>query len=448
MRPLRNGLAAALLLGACAPVAFLAPAFAQTCTCPPGGGGYVIQADEAPPPLPEYDQPPIPAPGYYWTPGYWAWNNYDYYWVPGSWVEPPQPGLLWTPGYWAFVGGAYAFRPGYWGPRVGFYGGIDYGYGYGGDGYQGGRWDNNRFFYNTSVNNIGGARIANVYHQPILANPAANRASFNGGPGGMAAKPTSEQLLAEKETHVRATKLQVNQARDAGMRSEQFVSTNRGKPAVAATERPGQFKGKGVVPARAAGKGAEATPADMREKPAALEKPLTPGAAPGAAKVEEKRAPAETLVKPETAPNPPKAEEKRPPAEKLAKPEAAPGAPKAEEKRAPAEKLAKPEAAPAPPKAEERRPPAEKLAKPETAPNPPKIEERRPAIEKAARPEAPSGAQRALERPPAQLGRPPAQLERPPAQLGRPPAQAERRPAQPERRPEACGRPGLPPCPK
>ncbi len=417
MARLRHAVAA-LLIGACAPVAFAAPAYAQTCACAPEGG-YVIQADEAPPPLPEYDQPPIPAPGYYWTPGYWAWNNYDYYWVPGSWVEPPQPGLLWTPGYWAFVGGAYAFRPGYWGPRVGFYGGIDYGFGYGGDGYQGGRWDNGRFFYNTSVNNVGGARIANVYHQPIVANPTANRASFNGGPGGMVAKPTSEQVLVEKEPHVRATKLQVNQARDAGMRSEQFVTTNRGKPAVAATERPGQFKGKGVVPARAAGKAAEATPAEIKEKPASLEKLLAPGAAPGAPKAEEKHGPAETL----------------------AKPEAAPGAAKVEEKHAPAEKLAKPETAPNPPKAEEKRPPAEKLAKPEAAPNPSKIEERRPAIEKPARPEAPNGAQRALERPPVQLGRPP-------AQLARPPAQAERRPPQPERRPEACGRPGLPPCPK
>jgi hypothetical protein len=82
----------ALVIGSCAPIAVTAPTFAQTCACAPEGGasqGYFIQADEPPPPLPEYDQPPIPAPGYYWTPGYWAWNNYDYYWVPGAWVEPP-----------------------------------------------------------------------------------------------------------------------------------------------------------------------------------------------------------------------------------------------------------------------------------------------------------------------------------------------------------------------
>jgi len=410
MRTLRPAVMA-MFVATCPLTMLVTPSFSQTCACPTSGASaaYLIQADEPPPPLPEYDQPPIPAPGYYWTPGYWAWNNYDYYWVPGAWVEPPQPGLLWTPGYWAFVGGIYAFRPGYWGQRVGFYGGIDYGFGYSGAGYQGGRWDNGRFFYNTTVNNISGARITNIYNQPIAAAATPNRASFNGGPGGVVAKPTNEELLATKEEHIRPTRLQVDQARAAGMRSEQFVTANHGKPAVAATERPGQFKGKGVVPARAAGKAAEAEPEhpgavtpNMREKPAA-----------GAA-----------LAAPGFPANAPKAEERRAPGEKLAKPEVAPPAPKAEEKRPPAETLAKPEVAPPAPKAEEKRPPVEKLAKPEPTPPTPKIEERRPAIEKAMRPA--------------------------PVQMApRPPAAAERR-AAPERRPEAreCGRPGLPPCPK
>ena len=51
---------------------------------------------------------------------------------PGVWVEPPQPGLLWTPGYWGFVNGAYLFHRGYWGAQIGFYGGINYGFGYDG----------------------------------------------------------------------------------------------------------------------------------------------------------------------------------------------------------------------------------------------------------------------------------------------------------------------------
>jgi hypothetical protein len=384
--------AMASLVLAAATVSVAAPAFSQTCACAPSGG-YLIQAAEPPPPLPEYDQPPIPAPGYYWTPGFWAWNNYDYYWVPGVWVEPPQPGLLWTPGFWGFVGGVYAFTAGYWGPHVGFYGGINYGFGYAGSGYQGGRWDNGRFFYNTTVNNIGGAHITNVYNQPIVNNATISNTSFNGGPGGVIAKPTNEQLLAEKEPHVRATALQTDQARGAGMRSEQFVSTNRGKPAIAATARPGEFKGKGAIPARAAGQAAEATPTapapagnalpESKQKPPIGERPAQPGAPANAPRVGERPPGAEKAATPEAAPNGSKIEEKRPPAEKLAKPE----------------------------------------------PNPPKIEENRPAVEHPARPTPPAAAQREVEHPP---------------------AQAERRPAQPEHKPEAkeCGRPGLPPCPK
>src|SRR5277367_5067185 len=292
MRRLRDGIAA-LIIGFWPHSALVAPAFAQTCACAPGGG-YVIEADEPPPPLPEYDQPPLPAPGYYWTPGYWAWNNYDYYWVPGAWVEPPQPGLLWTPGYWAFVAGVYAFRPGYWGPHVGFYGGVDYGFGYTGAGYFGGRWDGGRYFYNDAVNNLGAVHAANVYSEKVVNDGTVNRASFNGGAGGVTAKPTNEELLAEKEPRVQPTRLQVDQARSAGMRGEQFVSTNRGKPAVAATQRPGEFKGKGVVPARAAGKAPEAAPApggnvqqQPNEEPPAVEKPIKPDAAPNAPKIEE-----------------------------------------------------------------------------------------------------------------------------------------------------------------
>src|SRR5579859_4664760 len=102
----------------------------------------------APPPLPSYEQPPIPAQGYLWVPGFWAWRKSvpDYFWVPGTWVRPPQPGLLWTPPYWSQVEGGYAFHGGYWASEVGFYGGISYDYGYDGKGYQGGRWEKNGVF--------------------------------------------------------------------------------------------------------------------------------------------------------------------------------------------------------------------------------------------------------------------------------------------------------------
>jgi hypothetical protein len=64
--------------------------------------------------------------------------------------------LLWTPGYWAWRDdGVYVWRSGYWGPRVGFYGGVNYGYGYTGSGYYGGYWSGRVFTYNTAVTNVG-----------------------------------------------------------------------------------------------------------------------------------------------------------------------------------------------------------------------------------------------------------------------------------------------------
>ena len=88
-----------------------------------------------PPALPVYAQPPCPVEGYMWTPGYWAYGPEGYYWVPGVWVAPPRVGVFWTPGYWGFAGGLYGWHAGYWGPHVGFYGGINYGFGYGGVGF-------------------------------------------------------------------------------------------------------------------------------------------------------------------------------------------------------------------------------------------------------------------------------------------------------------------------
>ena len=64
--PILRSALAALMIGVATP-AFIASAFAQTCACPQTEGfqsGPVIQADEAPPPLPVYEQPPIPSPGY------------------------------------------------------------------------------------------------------------------------------------------------------------------------------------------------------------------------------------------------------------------------------------------------------------------------------------------------------------------------------------------------
>ena len=97
----------------------------------------------------------------------------DYYWVPGTWVMAPEEGYLWTPGYWGWGDGGYFFNGGYWGETVGFYGGIDYGFGYCGGGYAGGRWNHGHFFYNSSVNNLDGVSFHNVYNERIEASTGA-----------------------------------------------------------------------------------------------------------------------------------------------------------------------------------------------------------------------------------------------------------------------------------
>jgi hypothetical protein len=155
----------------------------------------------APPALPVYVQPPCPGDGYLWTPGYWAWADGDYYWVPGTWVLAPEPGLLWTPGYWAWEDVRFVFHEGYWGPHVGFYGGINYGFGYGGVGFEGGYWQSGRFYYNRAVANVSGTSVHNVYTKTVIHN-TINVVSYNGGRGGTTARPTTAELRAAAERHV------------------------------------------------------------------------------------------------------------------------------------------------------------------------------------------------------------------------------------------------------
>jgi WXXGXW repeat (2 copies) len=121
----------------------------------------------APPPLRVYVQPPCPSDGYIWTPGYWAYSASGYTWVPGAWVLPPQTGFLFTPGYWELIDGAYLWHHGHWGLHVGYYGGVNYGFGYIGTGFAGGRWEGGHFFYNREVSNIG-ERFHNVYREKVV----------------------------------------------------------------------------------------------------------------------------------------------------------------------------------------------------------------------------------------------------------------------------------------
>jgi hypothetical protein len=229
-------------------------------------GQVAISVAFGPPALPVYEQPPCPDDGYIWTPGYWAWGPYGYYWVPGTWVLAPQPGFYWTPAWWGWGGSAFIFHEGYWGPVVGFYGGISYGFGYFGRGYEGGRWDGDRFFYNRTVNNVNVTNIKNVYNTTIINNNSmtVNRVSYNGGEGGLNARPTPQEEAAARERHLPPTQNQVQHFEQARNNPQLRASENRGKPPIAATSRPTNFNEREAVPAREAGAPYKEPPQNQR----------------------------------------------------------------------------------------------------------------------------------------------------------------------------------------
>ena len=240
------------------------------------GAEVALTVNVAPPPLPVYEQPALPAAGYIWVPGYWSYGPDGYFWVPGTWVLPPDPDLVWTPGYWEFSDGAYLWRSGYWGPEVGFYGGIVYGFGYFGHGYDGGYWRDHQFYYNRAVNNISNTNVTNVYSKTVVNNTTINNVSYNGGPGGVGARPTPQEQAAGHQPRHAATSEQTAQVAGARNQHELLASVNQGHPAIAATPKPNTFSGPGVAASRSAtraGQGSPATGQAQRPPPAAAEPP-------------------------------------------------------------------------------------------------------------------------------------------------------------------------------
>jgi hypothetical protein len=61
----------------------------------PAYGGYYA-ATPPPPPPPVMYAPPMPAPGYVWVPGYYAYSANRYVWNAGYWSRPPHPRAKWV----------------------------------------------------------------------------------------------------------------------------------------------------------------------------------------------------------------------------------------------------------------------------------------------------------------------------------------------------------------
>jgi hypothetical protein len=244
-----------------------------------------MSAADAPPPLLNYEQAPCPEEGYLWTPGYWSWRGAGYYWVPGAWVQPPQVGVLWTPGYWAFRGGIYVFHAGYWAPHIGYYGGINYGYGYFGAGFVGGRWVHNSFAYNKAVSNVDARVMKNTYSEIVAHDAARKNVSYNGGPGGATATPTVEDRAAAAEPHMAATPRQRQIELQSASNPELMARTHRVTPVIAATKSPAVVKSPDVAQVDAAPPAASSgnhirthvQPNATLRPQAAVERPVTKG---------------------------------------------------------------------------------------------------------------------------------------------------------------------------
>jgi hypothetical protein len=103
------------------------------------------------------------------------------------------------------------------------------------------------------VSNINITNIHNVYNTTVVNNVTVNHISYNGGNGGVVARPSPEQEEMAQQHHVAPQPAQVRHLQMARANPQLRAEVNHGKPAVAATARPAEFTGSHVVAARAAG---------------------------------------------------------------------------------------------------------------------------------------------------------------------------------------------------
>jgi hypothetical protein len=284
-----------------------------------------VEAPQPPPPLPDYSQPPAPGDNYIWTPGYWGYASSDYYWVPGAWIVAPYVGALWTPPWWGYDNNVYQWHSGYWGPHIGFYGGVNYGFGYTGHGYYGAYWNNGTLDYNRSVTNVDVSIVHNNVYNYSVPDNRGNRVSYNGGRGGVEARPTPQELAVVRDPRTPPVSAQVQHARAASSNRAQFATAGGGHPAALVATRPiaTSYKAPEARPPAAAMRAAQAAPAmsprPEERTPARAPEPenRTTAQRPAPAQIPENRlAPA---VRPEAQPAP-----GRPPAPARPEPAARP----------------------------------------------------------------------------------------------------------------------------
>jgi hypothetical protein len=203
-------------------------------------------------------------------------------------------GLLWTPGYWIWEDPTFVFIDGYWGPVVGFYGGINYGFGYPGRGYYGGRWVSDRFFYNRSVSNVNVTVIRNTYVEDVRSSGAPSRVSYNGGRDGITARPTDRETAAAKDRQVTATAAQMQHVQHARSRPDLRADENQGKPPVLATARPEALRGETGRPGSESSRDQSSNARNAERSQTRPAPPQTRSEQPGAAQPPPARGPTQS----------------------------------------------------------------------------------------------------------------------------------------------------------
>jgi hypothetical protein len=154
--------------------------------------------------------------------------------------------------------------------------------------------------------NVNVTNIRNVYNTTVINRGGENRISYNGGTGGLTARPSPAEEAAARGRHLPPIAAQTEHRQQAHGNPELRASANQGKPPIAATEKPASFSGRGVVPAREAGAPYH-PPANAREtRPAANGAENRPAAAPT-----HPSEPPQHEVAPRPSPGSPKMEEKK-----------------------------------------------------------------------------------------------------------------------------------------
>jgi hypothetical protein len=133
---------------------------------------------------------------------------------------------------------------------VGFYGGVNYGFGYAGVGFGGGIWAGSVFRYNTAVLNVNTTVVRNVYvDRTAINNAVVSHVSFN-GPGGIRAQATAQEQAAAREQHFQPTANQMSHEQTAARDRSQLASLNSGHPGTLAMDSVNGRIASGVASGR------------------------------------------------------------------------------------------------------------------------------------------------------------------------------------------------------